>query len=106
MRKLGQGIDFLGYIVFFTHRLLRTRTKKRLKNRLRKVYNSFVEGEITFDSMDQRLQSYLGILSHANTYNFSTALKNAYWLRSNPDFRIFPFSRGLISLSEDSIFKI
>lgn len=31
--------------------------------------------------MDQRLQSYLGILSHANQHKLSQALKNAYWVR-------------------------
>jgi hypothetical protein len=31
--------------------------------------------------MDQQLQSYLGILSHANEYNLSVALKNGYWSR-------------------------
>lgn len=32
--------------------------------------------------MDQMLQSYLGILSHANQHILSQAIKNAYWVRS------------------------
>jgi retron-type reverse transcriptase len=38
IRKFDQGIDFLGYVVFPHHRTLRTRTKKRLKRRLKKKH--------------------------------------------------------------------
>ena len=36
VRSFDQGIDFVGYVLRPYHQLLRTRTKKRLKNRLRK----------------------------------------------------------------------
>lgn len=41
-------------------------------------------GENSIDAalMDQRLQSYLGMLSHANQHSLSQAIKNAYWVRS------------------------
>ena len=43
--------------------------------------------------MDQRLQSYLGILSHANQHTIFQAIKNAYWVRSgkfNPTGKAAP----------------
>lgn len=82
IRKLSQGIDFVGYIFFSKHRLIRTRTKQRMKRRLKKAYVDYLQGKISASSMDQRLQSYLGILSHSNQNNLSQALKNAYWLRA------------------------
>ncbi len=81
IKKLSQGIDFVGYVLFDRHVLLRTRTKQRLKKKLKEAYENYYIGKITPSSMDQRLQSYLGILSHANHYELSTALKNAYWIR-------------------------
>ena len=81
IRKATQGTDFLGYNLFLKHRLVRTKTKKRLKRKLKKAYKSFVLGKIDVSSMDQKLQSYLGILSHAQEHTFSVALKNAYWVR-------------------------
>jgi hypothetical protein len=33
-------------------------------------------------SLDQRVQSYLGILSHANQHALSLAIKNAYGIRA------------------------
>ena len=41
--------------------------------------------EIDNVSLDQRLQSYLGILSHANQHTLSQAIKNAYWVRNQCD---------------------
>ena len=37
MRKLNQGIDFLGYLSFPRHRLLRTKTKRRLLKKLNQI---------------------------------------------------------------------
>ena len=52
IRKHGQGIDFLGYVVLPFHRVLRTRTKRRILRRCRGNHNI------------QSIQSYLGILKH------------------------------------------
>ena len=81
IRKLNQGIDFVGYILFLKHILMRTRTKLRMKKRLKVAYEYFLNGTIDASSMDQKLQSYLGILSHANQHALSQALKNAYGVR-------------------------
>jgi retron-type reverse transcriptase len=82
IRKLNQGIDFVGYILFFRHTLVRTRTKQRMKKRLENSYETYLKGEMDDVSLDQRLQSYLGILSHANQHALSQAMKNSFWVRS------------------------
>lgn len=46
MRKLSQGIDFLGYVVLPHHRVLRTKTKRRMLRRVNA----------------QNISSYLGML--------------------------------------------
>lgn len=80
-RKLTQGIDFLGYVVFLNHIILRTKTKNRLKKRLEKGLFDFLHQKISQETFDQKLQSYLGILSHAQEKTLSMALKNNYWVR-------------------------
>ena len=40
-----------------------------------------MNGALSRTTMDQQLQSYLGILSHANEHTLSLALKNSYWTR-------------------------
>jgi retron-type reverse transcriptase len=82
VRKLSQGIDFVGYVIFSKYILLRARTSQRMKRRLNEAYIQYLQGDITAVAMDQRLQSYLGILSHANQHTISQAIKNAFWVRS------------------------
>lgn len=83
LRKLSKGIDFIGYILFANHLLVRTKTKRRMKNRLKITFERFLKGSIDTKMMDQQLQSYLGILSHANQYKLSLALRNTYWVRES-----------------------
>jgi len=82
IRKLTQGIDFVGYLIFPKHSLVRTRTKQRMKKRLLEASNAYVKGKISDSTMDRKLNSYLGVLSHANQHDLSQALRNAYWVRS------------------------
>ena len=71
IRKLRQGIDFLGYIVLPHYTLPRTKTIKRMFKKLDEKFNS--------PKRSQSLQSYLGYLSHANAYNLAQQLKNQLW---------------------------
>ena len=75
-RPLNQGVDFLGYITFPHHRLLRTSTRRRMLRKLSERLSQCFKGEISRGSMNQSLQSYLGILSHADTYNLESAVRN------------------------------
>lgn len=72
-RKLAWGIDFLGYIVLPHYRLPRTKTKRRIYLKMK------VKTNLT--SFRPSLASYLGYLSHANSYKIIQNLKNQIWLR-------------------------
>jgi retron-type reverse transcriptase len=54
---LASGVDFLGWVHFPAHRVLRTVTKRRM---LRRV--------IETEGKEETVQSYLGLLSHGNGY--------------------------------------
>jgi len=79
IRKFHQGIDFLGYIVLPHHRLLRIKTRQRIFRKLKKRVNEYKNGTITKQTLEQSLQSYLGVLSHADTYKLECELKNQFW---------------------------
>ena len=81
LRKLSQGIDFVGYVLFERYTLVRAKTKQRMQKKLKEAQKYYLLGKISATSMDQTLQSYLGILSHANQHTLSQAIKNAYWIR-------------------------
>ncbi len=77
--KYSHGIDFLGYVIFPNHKLLRKRTGKRVVRKLKYRVGLHKQGVISKESLEQTLHSYMGILSHANTYRMSQELLNQYW---------------------------
>lgn len=79
IRKYRQGIDFLGYVLLPHHRVLRTKAKRRMLRKLTERIENCKAGRLPSESVEQSLQSYLGVLSHANCYRLSQDLQNQCW---------------------------
>ena len=56
IKTIYSGVDFLGWVSFPTHRVLRTTTKRRMLNRLRQ------------NQSNETMASYLGLLKHGDTH--------------------------------------
>lgn len=69
-KTLASGVDFLGWVNFPQHRVLRQTTRRRMFARLRT------------HPTDETLQSYLGLLGHGNTLKIRERLLNEGWLYS------------------------
>lgn len=54
----------MGYIVYATHIILRTKTKKRMLKKIAAKKKEFDAGIISAETFDNTLQSYLGMLAH------------------------------------------
>lgn len=67
LRKASQGVDFLGYVALPGYRRLRTKTKRRI---FRRSGRTGLSGD--------RLQSYLGLLSHCEGYELERRLRREY----------------------------
>lgn len=78
-RKLDWGIDFLGYVVLPHYCLPRTKTKRRIFNKVEGKVKSFQNEKISKTSLNQSIQSCLGYLDHANSYKLTQKLKNQVW---------------------------
>lgn len=63
IKTLFSGIDFLGWVHFSKHRVLRTSTKRRMSKKL--TENNYQK---------ESLQSYLGLLKYGNTWNIRNKL--------------------------------
>jgi retron-type reverse transcriptase len=63
IKTLASGVDFLGWVHFIYHRIPRTSTKRRILNRLQE------------NESKETLTSYLGLLSHGNTYKLTQKIK-------------------------------
>lgn len=58
IKTFASGVDFLGWVHFPTHRVLRTSTKKRMFRRITERQGS--------DGEEATRESYLGLLGHGN----------------------------------------
>lgn len=79
LKKYRQGIDFLGLLLLPHHRVLRTKTKRRILRKLDQKLGLVRGGICSAESFEQSLQSYLGVLSHADAFRLSQDIQNQYW---------------------------
>jgi len=79
IRACHQGVDFLGYVALPYHRLMRAKMRRRIFRKLKARISQYRSSIISEQTLSQSLQSYLGVLSHANTYQLSQDLQNQYW---------------------------
>ncbi len=66
IKTLASGVDFLGWVNFPDHRVLRMATKRRMMKKMRETKST------------ASLNSYLGLLSHGNAYNIQQNLLNSF----------------------------
>lgn len=79
-RRYHQGIDFLGYVVFPHHVLVRAKTRTRVFSKLRNKVRDFKNEAISEETLNQSLQSYLGVLANADAYELKADLLNHFWI--------------------------
>jgi retron-type reverse transcriptase len=80
LSSICQGVDFLGYVIFPKYKLIRSKTRHRMFKKLEKRIDEYRLGNINKSSVEQSIQSYLGVLSHANTHKIQTKLLNKFWI--------------------------
>jgi hypothetical protein len=75
---LASGVDFLGWIHFPHHRILRNATKWRMLRRLEALV--LVSPNVTSDDISNtsRVASYLGMLSHGTAHELSLEIQKRY----------------------------
>ena len=82
IRKLWQGIDFLGYAILPYHIVLRTKTRARMFRKLFEKQKFFDAGILDKYGLNQSVQLYLGMLKHCNGYELSRTLRNNFLPRN------------------------
>ena len=68
LKTIEREVDFLGWVNFSEHKVLRTKTKRRM---MTKIKNS---------PKPASLASYLGMLKHGDASNLKRELVNNYWI--------------------------
>lgn len=68
IKTIVSGVDFLGWVNFPGHKVIRTSTKRRLIKRIKE------------NLMEETIASYLGLLKHGNTYKIQQEVLNNFKL--------------------------
>ncbi len=77
LKTLASGVDFLGWVHFPNHRVLRTATRRRM---IRNMNNN---------PSEETLQSYLGLLSHGDTYYWQQYITDQFRETKTDPFFLF-----------------
>jgi hypothetical protein len=65
IKTIASGVDFLGWVNFPDHCVLRTKTKRRMMSRIKQYHNP------------NHIDSCLGLLSHGNAFKIRKKLLNS-----------------------------
>ncbi|MBI5116994.1 group II intron reverse transcriptase domain-containing protein [Candidatus Poribacteria bacterium] len=66
--RVKDGITFLGYRIFPTHRLLKKDNVLRMRRRLKKLSRKYSSGMVSLPAIKLRIQSWIGHAGHADTF--------------------------------------
>jgi retron-type reverse transcriptase len=80
------GVRFLGYRIFATHRLVDKRNVLHMKRKLKKYSLLYREGQISLDEIKQSIQSWIGHVSHADSHRMRLrVLQSVVFQRDNAE---------------------
>lgn len=85
LRPVRVGCEFVGYVIYDDHVILRKSTTLRMKRRLREVRQDYHDNLITFQEANATMQSYLAMLSHVDCKKFKEKLLNEFVLTHADD---------------------
>ena len=66
--RVKEGVTFLGYRIFPTHRLLKKGNALHMRRKLKKLSRQYSEGRISLEKIQQCIQSWISHAAHADTW--------------------------------------
>lgn len=83
--KNGSALDFVGYRIYATHRLLRRDSIKRIKTSLSRLRRLYADGRIDLDKVRPVVHSWIAHASQANTMGLRQKILNSFaFVRRGP----------------------
>lgn len=73
-KRNGRALDFLGYRIYQSHRLLRKSSVKRIKAKLKGFHKKYSRGEIGMSDITPSIKSWVAHASHADTFHLRAHL--------------------------------
>ena len=78
--KAKQGVNFCGFRIWKTHRLLREQSKKKMRRKLKNFEKLYREDRIELDYILACINSWMGHVKHCNSYSLVRKMFNEFVL--------------------------
>ena len=85
LRPVRVGCEFVGFVIYNDHVILRKSTTLRMKRTLRTTRQDYHDNLITFKEANATMQSYLAMLSHVDCKKFKEKLLDEFVLTHADD---------------------
>jgi len=78
IRPISLGIDFVGYRLWATHRLLKKETARRILRRTASEVELIKTGKMEIEELDRKMSSYNGVMLYCNSNGLRRKLADYY----------------------------
>lgn len=78
IQPISHGIDFCQYRVYPDHIKLKKATALRMKRNLKRIQKLYAEGKIDLERAQRTVTSYMGLLSHCDSYHLRRTIFGEY----------------------------
>ena len=79
--KVSQGVNFCGFRIWKTHRLLREQSKKKMKRKLKSFQKLYAKNRIELPYITACINSWKGHSKHCSSYNLVNKMLNEFVLK-------------------------
>jgi hypothetical protein len=101
--KLEKGIGFLGFRIFYYHRLLRRKNIKKFEKRLQNMITLYKKEKISRENVIEKFEGWLAYVSHADSYKYRKKITKTF----NHNFPVQPENKiGSVKKHENFSKKI
>ena len=73
-RPVSEGLPFLGFVIFPTHRRLKRRKGIHYRRKLLKLVERYADGKITLAQVNASVQGWVNHARYGNTYGLRRAI--------------------------------
>lgn len=78
IQPISHGIDFCQYRIYPDHVRLKKGTALRMKRNLKRIQKLYAEGKIDLERAQRTVTSYMGLLSHCDSYQLRKTIFGEY----------------------------
>jgi RNA-directed DNA polymerase len=76
--ELEKGIGFLGFRVFYHHKLLVQKNMRKFSNKMKQMKKQYQNGLIDREKVIEKFEGWLAYASHANTYKYRRKMTSEF----------------------------